>query len=188
MERTTKALAQPFFPLVLCLVFGLAPTRATASSDIQSMLTGGISLFNQANSVLVGQTGLVGNFQVQMRDRWLRPTFGAMVELNQGTNRLWGGHAQLGMELVAYKARYVKPLIAVMGDFGWASYTTGAANYVGIVYGVVVTAGAEFRFSEKDSALGLRLCTSWRFLMGTIGGGLSGSDLNSMLITGGLVF
>lgn len=170
----------------LTTAWGVSPVLA--SNDIQSMLCGGMSLFNQTNSTLVGQTGIVGLFQVQMRDRWIRPTFGAMAELNSTTTRLWDGHAQLGVELVAYRASYLKPFLSVMGDFGWASYTSGTANYVGIVYGVVIGAGAEFRLSEKDSALGFRIFTAWRFLTGTIGGGLTGSDLNSMLILGGLVF
>ncbi len=174
--------------IFLALVaFAALPVVARADSA-QANVNIGLGFFQQPSTGLISQLGFLLNFHVEPREWWLRPSFGGLIEASFGQNRLIDGHVLLGGELVASKANYFKPFIGAFGDFGWANFTDATATYNGLVYGFMISVGTEIRFTDKDHAFGLRVTSAYRFLLGTIGGGLSGGDLNAIMLMLGVTF
>ena len=174
--------------LVLNLFLQMFWGRAFAASAL-SVLDLGLAFYQQETaSGLISQTGYFLRMQVEARENWFRPTYGATIEFSSASNRVFSGNMIGGVEIIGHKAPIFKPFVSFNADLGWASYANSDGTYNGILYGFVLSAGGEFRFKDADNASGLRLTSSYRYLVGTIGGGLSGSDLSVVMISFGYVF
>jgi hypothetical protein len=177
--------------LALCLGILVLSGQFLLAGEPQSSINIGMSLFKQASDGFSNSSGQFLHFQVENHGRWLRPTYGAFVESSSGNNTLLDGQMLGGFTLVADTAQYVKPFLGLNGAFGWAFLrpgTPGDTSYIGLIYGFHFTAGAEIRLSKKETATALRIQTGWRYLMGQVGGGITGKNLNSVLFSLGLTF
>ncbi len=175
--------------LALTLLLLSQPSGPARAAEAQASVDAGLSFFQTAAATgSISQMGYFLHFQVESHTGWVRPLFGAQIEFSSGTNRLIDGHMLLGAELIGYKAPYVKPFLGAAGDFGWANLATSTSTYNNFIYGCTASAGAEIRFSNNENATAIRLTTTYRFLLGTVGGGLTGPDLNSVNASIGLTF
>ena len=170
------------------LVSGATGVRPAHAAAIQSNFNLGISMFQQPDSGLISQGGYFLHFQVQPRDRWIRPTYGAHVEASFGANRLLNGSMMGGAELVALTAVYIKPFLGAQGLFGMANLDKDSNTYLGLIFGAILTTGAEIRLTDKEKSTALRITSFFRFCSGTVGGGVKGSDLNTLGIGMGFTF
>ena len=174
--------------LILAVLLGASPSESRAA-EAQASVDAGLSFFQTAAATgSISPMGYFLHFLVESHTGWVRPNFGAQIEFSSGTNRLINGHMLFGVELIGYKANYVKPFLGVAADLGWANLATATSTYNNYIYGFAASAGAEIRFSSNEGATAIRLTTTYRYLMGTVGGGLAGSDLNTVSGSIGLTF
>jgi hypothetical protein len=161
----------------------------TYASTNTSVLNLGMSYFQQPVGGLLSTSGYFLYFQVNARDTWLRPSYGGIVEYNGGVNRLIDGMMTLGIEAMSVNAHYVRPFLGGSALIGWANFASAdTSTYVNLIYGGLLSSGVEIRFSDQNWKTGLRITTQYRYVTGSIGGGLSGSDLKAFLISLGLSF
>ena len=158
------------------------------ASANQTHLDMGASLYSQSNSTLLSKTGYFMNFQVEKDGKWFRPTFGGQLELNSGANSLVFGHMLAGFQMAPSEAKVIRPYIGAQALLGWANFSMAEAAYIGLVYGGELSVGAEIRFSKKSTGTALRVSSQYRYTQGSIGGGLSGSDLSAVQIALGILF
>lgn len=173
------------FSLLGCWILTVSPVLA---SNVQPSLSLGMSFFPQSSTGLTSETGYLILFQVEQRDKWIRPAYGGQLEFSSNGNMLIDGQMLGGVEVVANSALYVKPFVGAYGLFGWATLIEPSSTFVGLIYGALLSTGFEIRFSQKDRTSAVRIGSQWRFVSGTIGGGLTGADLNTFQITIGLTF
>jgi hypothetical protein len=127
-------------------------------------------------------------FQLEKKAGWIRPTYGGQLEFNFGGNRLYVGEILGGVHLMAPEMRYVKPFIEASGILGWAHFSTPTTGNLGAIFGFLISVGTDLCFSKKETSTGFRLLSSWRIPFGSIGGGLSGSDLSAFQLSIGHTF
>lgn len=178
----------------------LGPTQVRAA-DAQATFETGMNYYgSDAGKSLTGSTGYFLQFQTESRKGWARFGYGAALDYSSSKASLPSGEEDAtliagmvsgGMEFIATKASYVKPFITTHALFGWASLQTGegdsAATSIGLTYGFRISGGAEIRFKRRDDAMGIRISTAYRYLVGSLGG-VSGFQLNALQIGLGLVF
>lgn len=147
-------------------------------------------MFPQSNTGNIGQTGFYLDFNVENRDLWVRPDYGGMLEFDPGTTgRLIDGALYMGVHVVAATANYVKPFFGADAALDWVNWAPASAGttYVGPMFGGLVSAGLEIRTTEREKATALRLSTSWRIMLGTVGP-IQGADLSAWMFCAGLTF
>ncbi|MGK5084133.1 hypothetical protein WDW37_12625 [Bdellovibrionota bacterium FG-1] len=177
------------FPLILAgLSWGDVCVEQAFAEGSQSSLQTGIALFQQDANATVGERGYFLLFQVEPKTGWIRPTYGGSLELNLGVARTILGQVHGGVELVAASAKYAKPFLGIEGLYGWANLGFADGSYLGNLYGTAITAGVEIRGDSKDKGSALRISSSWRYLMGSVGAGVTGNDYNAMLLSIGVTF
>ena len=111
----SRLVAIGLFSMLLC-------QSAAYGNSAQSSIDLGLSFFQQDTTGLIAQTGYFIHFQFEMKETWIRPTFGSLIEFSSGSNRLLNGHMQGGFELVALRANYIKPFLGVNGEVVWVNF------------------------------------------------------------------
>ncbi len=85
-----------------------------------------------------------------------------------------------GAELVALTAVYINPFLGAQGLFGMANLDKDSNTYIGLIFGAILTKSAEIRLTDQEKNTALRIKSFFRFCSGTVGGGVTGSDLNTL--------
>jgi hypothetical protein len=163
-------------------VFNSAQARAESAGSFEF----GMEYLPQTAAGSLNPFGLYGHFRVQSRSSWVKPTFGTTLSFNFGTGRLIQGFVHPGLTLSAANVNYVRPFLVVDGLLGWANYTLTTTSYNGLLYGFLIGGGVEIRFSTKETATALRLSTGYRFVLGSVGGGITGTELTCVQVAAGL--
>jgi hypothetical protein len=186
-KEATRNLGWFFCAALIGALLGTSGQIAHADDDFQAGLSLGLSFFPQSAGATLGTTGYIAHFQVERKNTVFRPTYGGLIELDSsGSGRLIDVQMLGGFELVG-ASPYVKPFLGFNAAAGWGNLSNAAGSSNGIVYGAILSAGAELRLSDKDKGMGLRFSSQYRFLMGTIGT-VSGTDLSTVMVSAGFVF
>jgi hypothetical protein len=174
--------------LAVIMVFAMQSTRAEPVSNV----TFGMSYYSGSDGTtdsILSNPGMGIQFLTGEAGKWLRTAYGAAIEMGSGTTTsLMMGNLLFGGELAPKNAQKLMPFVGIYVDAGWANFTEEeVSNDNGLLYGGMLAGGAEFKLKGGASNLAIRVQTSYRILLGSVGD-VTGADLSAVVFNFGIVF
>ncbi len=183
--NTKKSLAV----LIPCiLILNQLWTLGARAEGARSIVNFGLDFYSSTSaSPPLGTMGFSLGFETGKKDTWISPTFGAALGYASGTDTLITGVLDGGVDAIAMGSKYLHPMVGVRAAFGWGHLVQPTQTSIGFLYGAIIEGGAEFKFTDDNKGKLFKIMTELKYMEGTLGA-LSGSALNSVTVSFGIVF
>ena len=159
-----------------------------ARSETESSIAFNLNYLSGAGTTnaKIANPGYAFQFTTGIGGPWLRSEFGATIERATGAGETLTAGSLFAGGGIAHKAGRLTPFMGVDGILGWGNYSGPATNNNGLLYGGMISAGAEFALKKSGAnRFAVIFKTSYRMLSGSLGP-LSGADLNAVALGLGL--
>ncbi len=179
---------RPYLGIAIALFLSVT-SNAFAENDSSATFNFGYLSGADSSRTKLGNPGYGLEFQTGSAGPWLRSDYGATLERATGSRGTLTSGSLFGGGSIAHRAgTRLTPFLGADAILGWGNYSGTASNSNGIVYGGMISAGAEFAIlSGSSNRFALIIKSGYRQLSGTIGP-LKGSDLNAVILGIGIAW